>query len=562
MWSIVVFSFVINLLYLTGPLFMLQIYDRVLASANIPTLLGLLFIVVVLYVFFGVLEFIRSQVIASNGEAITETLADASYRVSVASSCEANPSLEKASALEDVDRLRSFLKSPTFSALFDLPWAPIFLLFVFGLHPMLGVIATIAAAVLAGLAIVNERLSRKNIAKATSVSTEARKKAQYARRNAVSLRGNGMVGAVGQLWRGSDREARQIGLRTGAINSGFSTATKTLRLAIQSVMLAAGAYFVIQGELSAGGIVAGSIIFSRALAPLEQILSNYTQLARARDSYANLNSWWSEEKDVPFKEGLPPPERSVEVSGLGVCAPGVKQFIIAGITFGLESGDVLGVSGASGSGKSTLAKAIVGAWPCTVGKVCLDGAELSQWSEKELGAHVGYLPQDIELFNHTVASNIARCRGDADFEKVLEASKLAGTHEMILSLPDGYNTVLGEGGVSLSAGQRQRVALARALYGNPFLVVLDEPNSNLDEQGEKALAQAVDSLRLKGRIVIVIAHRQNILNRATKLLVMEKGQMKVFGKPEDLVKAMKAQAAAGAKPKALASTRKGNQSDV
>ena len=525
LWTIVFFSMLINVLYLTGPIFMLQIYDRVLTSANVATLLGLLLIVMLLYAFFGVLDFIRSQVVSSNGERMTEQLAKKAYQVSILSACEHPPTKEKANALDDVATLRAFLISPTFTALFDLPWAPIFLLFVFALHPVLGVVAMVAAALLSGMAIINERISRRGVKEAAGHANAARWQAMSARRNADTLRGNGMIGALGGIWQQYDQAARSTGVRTSAINSSFSVSTKTLRLAIQSLILAVGAYLTIRGELTPGAMIAGSIVFSRALAPLEQILGNYTAVARARDAWNDIKTWCDEGDPDSDKQELPAPCQSLEVLALSVAAPGERTPIISQVRFALHAGDVMGVMGPSGSGKSTLGRALVGAWPSVTGKVCLDGAEIGQWPREALGRHIGYLPQDIELFNGSVSDNIGRFSSDVDFEKVLEASKLAGTHDMVLSLPDGYNTRLGDSGVALSAGQRQRVALARALYGRPFFVVLDEPNSNLDAEGDRALGRALTSLRKAGCIVVVIAHRQNVLEFVNKLLLMRNGQV-------------------------------------
>ncbi|MCB1745278.1 MAG: type I secretion system permease/ATPase, partial [Gammaproteobacteria bacterium] len=541
LWVVALFSLLINLLYLTGPIFMLQIYDRVLASANVATLIGLLLIVVLLYLFFGVLEFIRTQVVTSNGETMTERLAHKAYQVSVLSACEQPPTAEKASALDDVATLRSFLVSPTFTAIFDLPWAPIFLLFVFALHPVLGAVATVAALLLSALAIANERISRARIKEAAAHANVARRQAMSARRNADALRGNGMIATMSRQWRESDHASRTTGVQAIAINSSFSVSTKTLRLAIQSGILAVGAYFTIRGELTPGSMIAGSIVFARALAPLEQILGNFTGLARARDSWTNIGTWRHEQDQDSEKQVLPRPNASLEVSGLSVAAPGHRSPIVTQIGFKLQAGDVLGVMGPSGSGKSTLGRALAGAWPALLGKICLDGAELGQWPRDALGRHIGFLPQDIELFNGSIAQNIARFDPDADFEAVLRASQLAGTHQMVLALEDGYNTVLGEGGAALSAGQRQRVALARALFGSPFLLVLDEPNSNLDAEGDRALGQAMAELSKAGCITVVIAHRQNVLAFVNKLLILHNGQMVNFGPRDDVLKALQEQ---------------------
>jgi PrtD family type I secretion system ABC transporter len=540
--SMVLFSFVINLLYLTSPLFMMQIYDRVLASANIPTLVGLLLITSLLFLFFGLLDYIRSQALSAHGEITADSLAEKAYTTSVLNNCDKSPSHDKKQALADVGTLRSFLTSPTFAAVFDLPWAPIFLLVIFGLHPMLGLFAVIACIVLASLAFLNERLSRKQLQEATGLSILANERAQSAQRNAVALRGNGMVDNMQKHWQKSDSDARTVALKGTNINGRFSTATKTLRMMIQSLMLGLGAYFVIKGELSSGSIIACTVILSRALSPLESILGSYSSVVRARDSWDSIKTWLFEEDTDTEKHELPAPKASLSIQELSVFAPNDNtKFIIKNIQLALKAGDVLGISGHSGSGKSTLAKALVAAWPAAKGKVCLDGADIQQWTREQLGQHIGYLPQEIELFDGTVTDNIARFSDDDDFSKVLNASELAGTHQLILELKEGYNTRLGPEGHALSSGQKQRIALARALYNDPFLIVLDEPNSNLDSEGEQRLNNTIELLQKQNRVVIFVSHRPQLLEKANMLLVMQKGEMKAFGSPADIINAVKKQ---------------------
>jgi PrtD family type I secretion system ABC transporter len=547
--SMVLFSFVINLLYLTSPLFMMQIYDRVLASANIPTLVGLLLITTLLYLFFGLLDYIRSRALSAHGEITADALAEKAYTMSVLNNCDKSPSHDKKQALADVNNLRSFLTSPTFAAFFDLPWAPLFLLVIFGLHPMLGLFALVACIVLAVLAFLNERLSRQQLQKATGLSVHTTNIAQSAQRNAVALRGNGMVENMQKQWQKSDTEARKVALKGTNINGGFSTTTKTLRMMIQSMMLGLGAYFVIKGELSSGSIIACTVILSRALSPLESILGSYSSVVRARDSWDSIKTWLFEEDSDANKQELPKPIASLSVHELSVFAPNDNtKFIIKNVQFTLNAGDVLGISGHSGSGKSTLAKALVAAWPAAKGKICLDGADIQQRTRTQLGQHIGYLPQEIELFDGTVTENIARFSDEDDFKKVLVASELAGTHQLILELKEGYNTRLGSEGHALSSGQKQRIALARALYNNPFLVVLDEPNSNLDSEGEQRLNKTIEVLQKQKIIIVFVSHRPQLLEKANKLLIMHKGEMKAFGSPNDIMNAAKQQAALNTKP--------------
>ncbi len=537
---IIGFSLIINSLYLTGPLFMMQVYDRVLASANIPTLIALLLIVLILYAFFGTLEYIRTQVLVSHGEAATESLAQKAYHICMLERTIPEPNKEKLNALEEVSTLRAFLISPTFSALFDLPWSPIFLFFVFSLHPGLGSIALIATFILTILAIINERLSRKTIESASASTQAAHQSALTAQRNATTLLANGMLQSFGKTWQQADHTARRKSIDASTINSSFSTLTKTLRLAIQSIMLGAGAYFVIQGEMSPGGIIAGSITFARALAPLEQLLGNFSQLVNARSSWKHIKQWQQAKIDDTDKETLPPPKKTLEVSKLTIIAPHTKTAILKNINFSLSAGDILGISGPSGCGKSTLAKALTNTLPANLGKVCLDGAELNQWPRETLGAYIGYLPQEIELFDGTIAQNIARFNEQDNFNAILKASQMADTHKLILSLPEGYNTRLGIQGMALSAGQRQRIALARALYGDPFLIILDEPNSNLDRAGDEAITHTLQTLKQNKCITVMIVHRPNTLTLANKLLIMAEGEVKAFGPPESIMQAAKA----------------------
>lgn len=541
----ILFSLIINLLYLTGPIFMMQVYDRVLASANVSTLVGLGLITLLLYLFFGCLEFIRNQALKAHGEIIAGSFNESAYQTAVLNNCEKAPSTEKRSAVADVSILRQFLTSPTFASIFDLPWAPIFFLFIFGLHPTLGVAAIIAGIILSILAFINERLSRAQLKRASSLTAQTSQYVQYAQRNAVTLKGNGMIGDVGKNWLNADTEARKIGLQGGKINAYFATTTKTLRLALQSLMLGLGAYLVLQGEMTPGGIIACTVVFGRALAPLEQILGAYSSLVGALDSWNNIKTWLFDCVNTEEKSELPPPEKSLSVHNLAISPPHDKSiFLVKNTQFDIEAGEVLGITGHSGSGKSTLAKALVSSWPVALGKICLDGAELNQWHNRQLGKYIGYLPQLIELGEGSIAQNIARFSDQADFNKVLEASKMAGTHQLILDLEDGYDTLIGgESGRTLSAGQTQRIALARAIYGSPFLVVLDEPDSNLDAEGEKLLRAAIKSLKDRGAIVVFVSHRPQMLDLADKLLVMHKGEMKAFGTPQAIVEQSKKMAA-------------------
>ena len=517
---------------LVGPIFMMQVYDRVLPSGSVETLVGLFLIVILLFGLFGFLDYAKNQLLLSFGESQSEQIAKrAFFNVIIALAKDGRDSPRR-SAIEDVFSVRSFLVSPGFAALFDVFWAPIFLVFIFILHPALGVASLCAAAVLILMAILNERSGRTRIETDTQLRRKSMTWIHQVQRQATTVRANGLEQSLADRWFSDEMNSRNSALELVAESSLYTTATKTLRMVMQSFVLALGAYLVIVGELSAGAMIAASIVFARTLAPVEQILSQYANLLRARDAWSRIKSW-KDEPSIPSKLVLPSPKHNLKLAIETLTPPGAAVPVLNDVSFELVAGDVLGVIGPSGGGKSSLMKAISGAW-AVKGRIELDGADIAEWPRDQLRDHIGYLPQELDLFDGTIAENVSGFRNDATDEDIVAACKNAGAHNLILGLESGYNTQVGSNGIPLSAGQRQRVSLARALYGDPFLIVLDEPNSNLDKQGEAALAAAIRTLKQAKKIIILVAHRSKIMSQVDKICAIEAGRMKMFGDKADL----------------------------
>ena len=522
------FSFLLNLLYLIGPVFMMQVYDRVIPGGSIPTLVGLSAIALLLYVFFGVLDAVRTQLLTLRGEAFAKRLAAQAFFTSLDAAVNDPPDSSRRSAVQDVSLIRNFLVSAGFAAIFDLVWMPVFLIFIFTLHSALGITAVLAAILLISLAIVNERTSRKRVRRGQELKQVADNWVSQSQRQATTLLGNGMNAALTKRWLESENQARLAACSIAGTASVFTTVTKTMRLVIQSLILALGAFLVVHGEMSAGGMIAASVVFSRTLAPVEQLLGNFVPMIKARQAWSRVREWINEQSDTE-KLQLPEPSESLDIHIQRLSPPALGTSVLQNVQIDLKAGDVLGVIGASGGGKSSFGKAVAGAWPVAKGKISLDGADYKEWPREQLGAAIGYMSQEAEFLDGTIAENICGFQENIPSEDVIAACQNAGAHKMILGLNDGYNTKISANGAPLSAGQRQRLTLARALFGNPFLIVLDEPNSNLDDQGEAALAAAIRKMKDAGKIVIVIAHRQKILREATKLCVIENGVMKISG---------------------------------
>lgn len=527
-------SGVVNVLYLSGSFYMLEVYDRVIPSRSIPTLVGLTLIVAVLYAFQGLLDLIRGRILIRIGTSIDEALNRRVHDALVRLPLRGSPPGDGAQPLRDLDQVRSFLSSAGPTALFDLPWMPLYLAICFAFHPLIGITALAGAVLLVALTLLTEIFTREP-AKAAALALVSRHRlAEASRRNAEVLQAMGMGNRMAAQWGEANARYLEAQQKASDAAGGFGAVSKVLRMLLQSGVLGLGAYLVINQQASAGVIIASSILTSRALAPVELAIAHWKGFVAARQSWKRLRELLALFPARDTALALPSPGAALSVEAATVVPPGTQRVVVQDASFTLKAGSALGVIGPSASGKSSLARLIVGVWLPVRGKVRLDGAALEQWDPEGLGAHIGYLPQDVELFSGTVSANIARFDPAPEAEAVIAAAKAASVHDLVLRLPDGYNTQIGEGGAALSAGQRQRIALARALYRDPFLVVLDEPNSNLDAEGEQALAQAILGIRARGGIAVVVAHRPSALAGVDLVLVMSDGRVQAFG-PRDEV---------------------------
>jgi ATP-binding cassette subfamily C protein len=542
-------SAVINLLYLTGSFFMLEVYDRVLPSKSIPTLVVLAAIAAGLFVFQAVMEVLRGRLLARVGVALDERLNERFYAILLGLPLRGQGPADGLLPLRDLDQLRMFLSSAGPAAIFDMPWMLLYLGICFAFHFWIGMTALCGAVILVVLAVFTEVLSRKPSREASALGSRRYGLAESARRNAEVIRAMGMENAISGLWRDVNDRYMARQRETSDVAGGIGSASRMTRTLLQSAVLGVGAYLVIEQQSTAGIIIASSILTSRALAPVDLAIANWRGFISARQSWARLRELLRIFPSSGEQVALPAPQSEISIEGVSVAPPGAQAIAVSDVTFKLAAGQALGVIGPSASGKSTLVRALVGVWPTTRGKVRLDGAALDQWDPAKLGPHIGYLPQDIELFEGTVAENIARFEKDADPIGVIAAATEAGLHDMILRLPNGYNTQIGVAGTVLSAGQRQRIALARAMYQQPFLLVLDEPNSNLDHEGEVALGNAIAEVRKRGGIVIIVAHRPSMLGNVDQLLVLrEGGRMQAYGPRDEVIASLRSPAPAAVAP--------------
>jgi PrtD family type I secretion system ABC transporter len=528
------FSLVINVLMLAGPLFMLQVYDRVMASGSMPTLLALSLLTASVYGVIGLLELIRSRIVVRIGLELDRRIGDRVFEAALRRGLQAPGA--SMPALRELDSLRQFIGSPAPLTFFDAPWTPIYLLVVFLMHWTLGIASVLGAAALLAIAWASEARSRAPMLEAGKAAARSIELAETGQRNAETIISMGMLAAYRSRWQTANGESLAWQLLAADRLGTLNALSKTLRLLLQSLLLAIGAALAIRGDISAGSIVAATIIFGRALAPVEQAVGHWRGFIKARESYEKLAQLLADHPARPERTGQPAPQGQLEVSGLKVAAPETRNVILAGISFTVAPGRMLAVIGPSGSGKSTLARALVGIWEPAAGSVRLDGARLDQWGSEALGRHIGYLPQDAGLFSGTVRDNIARFRDEAGDDDVVEAAKAAHAHELIMGLPDGYETELGAFGAYLSAGQRQRIGLARALFGRPALVVLDEPNANLDRAGDEALSAAIDGMRARGQAVVLVSHRVQAIGKADQLLYIERGLQRAFGPRAEVIR--------------------------
>jgi ATP-binding cassette subfamily C protein len=530
-----VMSCMINLLYLTGSLFMLEVYDRVLPSRSVPTLVGLAVLAGGMYVAQGVLDLIRARILGRIGTSLDEALNARVFDTIVRLPLMVGGRNEGLQPLRDLDNVRSFLSSMGPGAFFDLPWLPFYLAICFAFHVMIGLTALVGAVILVSLTLVTEFMSRAPAREAMGLASRRNDLAATSRRNAEVLVAMGMSGRLTRRWSEANQNYLAGNQRASDVAGGLGAIAKVMRMTLQSAVLGVGAYLVIHQEATAGIIIAGSILSARALAPVDLAIAHWKGFVAARQSWHRLNRLLESLPARAVPTLLQSPSSRLSVEAVSIMPPGDQRVIVQDVTFALDAGSGLGVIGPSGSGKSSLVRALVGVWQPVRGKVRLDGAALDQWSSDVLGRHIGYLPQDVELFAGTVAQNICRFDTEAGSDSVIAAAKEAGVHEMIVKMRDGYDTQIGEQGTALSAGQAQRVALARALYGNPFLIVLDEPNSNLDTEGDEALTRAVRSARERGAIVLVVAHRPIGIEAVDQLLVLRDGRMHAFGSKETVL---------------------------
>ena len=535
-WGMAAFSGLSNILMLTSSFFMLQVYDRVLPSRSVPTLIALIFLATALYVAQGALDLIRSRISVRIGRHFDETLSLRVFDALARLPLKARGDGDGLQPLRDLDQVRAFLSSGGPSAIFDLPWMPLYLAISFLFHFWIGTTALIGVIILVAITLLTE-LRTKTPAKAFAGFAMARNAlAVEARRNAEVLHAMGMRRQAAARWSDANRKYLTAHESATDVATGLGGISKVFRMVLQSTVLAVGAYLVIHQEATAGIIIASSILTARALAPVDMAIANWKGLVAARQSGQRLNQLLTILPAEEERLALPPPKHSLTVDRLHVLAPGSDKRVINDVSFALKSGQGLGIIGPSGSGKSSLARALVGVWTKLHGHVRLDNAPLEQWESGALGQHIGYLPQDVELFEGSVLANIARFYPNATANAVLEAARAADVHDLILSFPDGYSTRIGEGGMALSAGQRQRIGLARALYGNPFLVVLDEPSSNLDAEGEGALTQAILNVRHRGGIAVVVAHRPKALDALDHVLAIAEGKTLCFGPRDQVLK--------------------------
>lgn len=545
--NIGVFSAVINILMLTPAIYMLQLYDSVLSSRNEMTLLMLTLIMLGAYVFLGALEYVRSFILIRVGAQLDMKLNKRVYTAAF-EECLKKGDSNAGQALKDLTNLRQFLTGNALFAFFDAPWFPIYLTVIFLFHPALGFFALFGTIVIIVLAYINEKISHQPLSEANSMAVASTNVASNNLRNAEVIEAMGMLPNIQSRW--YKLHSRFLSLQAEASEkAGIVTAlSKSFNVALQSLLLGLGALLVLENSITPGMMIAGSILFGRAVAPVQLLISVWKQIGSTRSAYERLVKLLELNPAREAGMALPKPQGAIAIEAVTAIPPGAKVPAIKGLSFSLAAGEVLGIIGPSGSGKSTLARLLVGIWPSAAGKVRLDGADVYLWNKDELGPYIGYLPQDIELFAGTVSENIARF-GEIDADKVILAARRAGVHDMILKMPEGYDTLLGDGGAGLSGGQKQRIGLARAMYDDPSLIVLDEPNSNLDDVGEQALLAAIIDLRKRGKTIVLITHRTSILGATTKLLLLQDGTAKLFGPTNQVVEALKQQQAQVAQKK-------------
>ncbi|NOQ64530.1 MAG: type I secretion system permease/ATPase [Methyloprofundus sp.] len=551
--SAAAFSLVINLLMLTPTIYMLQLYDRVLSSRSEETLIMLTIIVVAIFITQGSLEWVRMQILVRVSVKLETLLNKRLYTVAYKKSLYTGGQQASSQPLDDLTSLRQFLTGNGLFAFFDAPWLPIYVALMFVFHPYYGWSAIFAAVVLIILAILNEKSTHHILQEANGLAANGRALVNKNLRNAEVIESMGMLENMHQRWLKGSEKVLFLQAIASSRAGLFASISKTLRVLFQSLVLGLGAYLAIQQEISPGLMIAGSILLGRALAPIDLMIGSWKGFILARTQYARLNDLLLQIPEDKDKMSLPEPEGKIQLEQAVIVPPGTKVPVVKGVSLQIDPGDSVGIIGPSGAGKSTLVRAILGIWPAANGKIRLDGADVFAWDRVELGPYIGYLPQDIELFEGTISENIARF-GELDPEKVVAAAKMSDVHELILRLPAGYDTMIGAAGGNLSGGQRQRIGLARALYGQPKLIILDEPNSNLDELGEHALARAIQTLKQYNATVIVVSHRTSVLSVLDKLLVLNEGVLVAYGPRDEVLAQLKQNATQSQAPARPAAT--------
>ena len=537
--GVALFSATINFLMLSGPLFMLQVYDRVIASRSTSTLIVLFGMVVFVFITLGILDFARGRVLARIGAQLHAGLDDRIFHAVLRQAEHPGARARPSTAQRDLAQIQGLFSSASFGAVFDLPWTPIFLAVLFLFHPLMGWFAIAGTVLILTLASANQLLTQHSQHVAFHALEEAEMRSAAMRKEIETLRGLGMRPALMAGWREANDRALSARIRASDLGGGISAATKAFRILLQSSMLALGAWLVLRNELSAGAMIAGSVLLGRALSPVEQTIAQWPQIQRALAAHRALTALLTALRPPRLPMDLPRPAPRLTIRNLAIVPPGGRRATLQGVRLGAAAGDAIAVIGPTASGKSTLARALVGLWPPAQGEIRLGSAELSQYAPDYLGRLLGYLPQDIALFSGTVAQNIARFSTDGDPQAIVAAAQAAGAHELILSLPRGYDTHVSDDGRELSSGQRQRIGLARAFFGNPIMLVLDEPNSALDDEGIRALNHAIATARHAGRITFVITHRRSALAHCNKVLILEDGHARAFGPRDALLEQLR-----------------------
>ena len=537
-WIVGIFSFFVNLLMLTGPLYMLNIYDRVLSSRSFETLLALSVLVAFLYAMMGILDFVRGRVMGRVGARFQATLDRRVFAAVLKATTLNRAPREAATGLRDLEAVQRLITSPALMALFDLPWVPLFFLGIFLFHPLMGILAVCGAAILLVVALLNQFMSRKPLEAANAASFASEQLGAHIRSESEMVHSLGMRQAAFDRWQVARGQSLDTTIDAADTAGTFTALTKSFRLFLQSAMLGLGAYLVLINQLTPGAMIAGSILLGRALAPIEMLVGQWAIFQRGREGWRNLSVLLGYIPAEQPRTKLPQPKARLVADQVTVVPPGESQAALRMVSFDIHPGQAVGVIGTSGAGKSTLARVLTGVWQPAGGKIRLDGAALDQYDPDVLGQHVGYLPQRVQLFDGTIKENIARMSMTPDDAKVVAAAQAAAAHDMILKLPDGYDTRVSAVSGRLSGGQIQRIGLARALYGDPVVVVLDEPNSNLDNEGSIALNKAIKTLKSEGKIVFIMAHRPSAIQECDVLLVLENGTRRAFGPKDDVLAEM------------------------